>query len=556
MKRRAKFLITALAFALVVAFAAEAKDLYVKAGASGKGGSPQDPYDEIWKALDKAARGDVIHVAKGTYNGKGGSGHFVIKVPGLSLVGGYSDDFSSRNPFKNHTILERAKDFKGDWTGLPEAIVAGDQHSDHSNFTLDGFVLNAESRNSYKDNVVALKAPTYRGMLVQTNSADTKVRNCILLNPVGDGIYCTWQGKNNEIVNNFIVNTFYAAIETRSAQPDSVVLIKNNTIVYGWSYPTMGGHIGVFIGRLGTTILDSNVFAFLQTEAEEDGIGVKNTFGNDTTVMKNNVFFSCVGGFYKYMDKNKANLIVWKAKDFKDLNDEDLAENYMLAESGGNREENPGIKPDKEFATKFSNFVASQPGKLNMDAMNEWRRSLGLPLQAEPGSARKNYGFAYPLSAVVPNLVSTLPGVGARPDAALAAYKSEGAAAPELDYASVDLKSFKKGQPGAKGDPGRPVAFKAGVGDAKMVFELAEAPRTNYVCVQLLVPGASGTSTMDFVHGYFLKGSPAHKIWEDWVKKKDKTWKEGISMKGRVYDFQKQSYAYPVGIIIDEVSKK
>ena len=78
-------------------------------------------------------------------------------------------------------------------------------------------------------------------MCVQTNAADTKIRNCILLNPVGDGIYCTWQGKNNEIVNNFIVNTFYAAIETRSAQPDSVILIKNNTIVYGWSYPTMGG---------------------------------------------------------------------------------------------------------------------------------------------------------------------------------------------------------------------------------------------------------------------------------------------------------------------------
>jgi len=33
---------------------------------------------------------------------------------------------------------------------------------------------------------------------------------------------------------------------------------------------------------------------------------------------------------------------------------------------------------------KFSNFVASKPGKLNMDMMNEWRRSVGLPLQAEP----------------------------------------------------------------------------------------------------------------------------------------------------------------------------
>ena len=32
--------------------------------------------------------------------------------------------------------------------------------------------------------------------------------------------------------------------------------------------------------------------------------------------MKNNVFFSCAGGFYKYMDDNKANLIVWKDDEF------------------------------------------------------------------------------------------------------------------------------------------------------------------------------------------------------------------------------------------------
>lgn len=543
--------------ALALAFVAQAgaKDIYVKQGAAGKGSSPADPLDEIWKALEKAARGDVIHVAKGTYNGKGGAGHFIVKVPNLSLVGGYSEDFASRDPFKNLTILERARDFKGDWTGLPEAIVAGDQHEDHSGFTLDGFVLNGESRNSYADDVIALKAPSYRGMCVQTNSADTRIRDCILLNPLGDGIYCTWQGKGNEIVNNFIVNTFYAAIETRSAQPDSVILIKNNTIAYGWSYPTMGGAIGVFVGRLGTTIIDSNVFAFLQTEGEEDGIGVKNTFGNDSTVMKDNVFFSCVGGFYKYMDANKASLLVWKAKDFDDLNDEDLAGDFMLAESGGNREADPGLKPDKTFAAKFADFVASQPGKLNMDAMNEWRRSLGLPLQADPGSARKNYGFAYPLQAVLPGLVSSLPGVGARPDAAFASYKGE-EAGPALAYVETELKSLKKGQPGAKGEPGRPIAFKAGVGDVKTTYELAEAPRADYACYQLLLPGATGTSTMDFVYGYFLKGSPAHKTFEDWIKKKDKTWKEGVSMKGRAFDFKNQSYGYPVGIIVDEVGKK
>ncbi len=550
-----KLRVIAVILALMSVFAVGAKDYYVKAGASGRGNSPADAYDEVWKALEKAVRGDVVHVAQGIYNGKGGAGHFIIKVPNLTLVGGYNDDFTLRDPFKYKTILERSRDYKGDWTGLPEAIVAGDQHEDHSNFILDGFVLDGESRNSYTNDVVATKAPTYQGMCVQTNSPDTKIRNCILINPVGDGIYCTWQGQNNEITNNFIVNTFYSAIETRSAQPDSTILIKNNTIVFGWSYPSKGGAIGIFVGRLGTTIMDSNLIAFLQTEAGEDGMGVKNTFGNDTTVMKNNVFFSCVGGFYKYMDINKASLIVWKASEFDELNDEEYTSDYMLAESGGNREADPGIKPDRDFATKFANFVGSEPGKLNMDLMNQWRRSVGLPLQADPGSARQNYGFAYPRDAVVPNLVSTIPGVGARPDVEFAVYRSE-AKAEALVYAQVDLKALKKGQPGAKGEAGRPISFMAGVGDSKSAFELAEAPRTDYTCVQLLMPGSSGTATTDFVYGYILKGSPASKVWDDWSKKKDKTWKTGIAIKGRAYDFKNQNYNYPVGIIIDDVSKK
>jgi len=105
-------------------------------------------------------------------------------------------------------------------------------------------------------------------------------------------------------------------------------------------------------------------------------------------------------------------------------------------------------------------------------------------------------------------------------------------------------------------EPGRPIAFKTGVGDTKTVFELTEALRTDYVCHQLLVPGSTGTSTMDFVYGYFLKGSPEHKIFDDWIKKKDMTWKDGVAMKGRAFDFAKQSYTHPIGIIADELSKK
>ena len=63
----------------------------------------------MWKALSKSVRGDVIHVTAGTYNGKGGSGAFIVKVPNLTLAGGYNSDFSKRDPFKFFTIFLRVK---------------------------------------------------------------------------------------------------------------------------------------------------------------------------------------------------------------------------------------------------------------------------------------------------------------------------------------------------------------------------------------------------------------------------------------------------------------
>ncbi len=546
--------IAVAAFLLLAAvFAAAAADIWVAAGGTGRGKAKDDPMPELWKAVERAERGDVIHVAEGTYNGKAGSGHWIVKVPNLTMVGGYNKDFSERNPFKYLTVLERAKDFRGDWVGLPEAMVAGD--ADHSDFTLDGFVLDCTSRNAYGNRGLLLKAPTYLGMAVQTNSKNTKIRNCVILNPAGDGIYCTWQGPENEVTNCFVVNTLYSAIETRSNQPGAVVNIKNNTIVYGWFYPSKGGATGVFAGSQGTTIVDSNVIAFMQTEGGEDGFAVKNSFGNADTVMKNNVFFSLTGGYYKYMDQNKQNLIAWKKSDLDDLNDEDYCEDYMLAESGDNREADPGLVPDKDFAGKFANYIASEPGKLNMDAMNEWRRAMGLPLQAEPGKARENYAFAYPRSGIV-GLASKIKGVGVQLSGPFAEYASQAAAEKPASYEEVAFDSFKKGNANSKGTNGKAVQFRAGLGDKKTTFELAEAPVSDYYCVMLMLPGATSTSTRDFVYGYILKGSPADKDWIKLEKKKADTWKDGVVIKGKVYDFKNQAYPYPVGVIVDSISNK
>ncbi|MCD4825125.1 MAG: DUF1565 domain-containing protein [Phycisphaerae bacterium] len=530
---------------------AAAKDIYVKPGDSTGKGTKDAPYKYLWKAVDKAIRGDVIHVAAGTYEGKNGCGHFTIKTPNLTIAGGYNADFSERNPFKHFTILQRAKDYKGDWMGLPKGIIAGHSRQDHSNMIIDGFVLDARTRNAYKPNGDINPRKSYKGQLVQASSDNIKIRNCVLMNPYGNGIYCTWNGKGNEISNCFVLNTFYTALSTRSAQPDSKILIKNNTVAFVWQQPGKGGGTSLFVGNQGQTEIVNNIFMFNQAFA------VNNGFGNDDTVLKGNTFFQCQQGYYKYMDADKKNLLVWKPEELKEL-DED-AESFMLSEAGGNSDADPKCKPDKDYFDKFSNFVGSKPGKLNMDMMNQWRRSVGLPLQAEQGTARSNWGMAYPLKSVLPNLVSPAKGRGAKPDVTFQKYASKAAAASKKDYAAIEFDSMKSGAAGVQLTKDKPVVFKALIGPPKMTFALKSQGITSdkYICFQLVKPGENPSATRSYVYGYFLKGSEAHKKWQKYAKRaKRYNKKGGLVIKGTASYLGSPSYSYPIGVVVDEVSRK
>ena len=62
----------AVAVALTLAGQAFAADWYVSPSGKNKneGTSPSAPLKNIWKAIELASAGDVIHVAAGNYNGQ------------------------------------------------------------------------------------------------------------------------------------------------------------------------------------------------------------------------------------------------------------------------------------------------------------------------------------------------------------------------------------------------------------------------------------------------------------------------------------------------------
>ncbi|HMB92667.1 MAG TPA: DUF1565 domain-containing protein, partial [Rhodothermales bacterium] len=90
--------------------AGAAVDIYVSPEGSNKNdGSKGSPMKNIDKALEKAPEGARIHVTEGVYTGTFGVGYWEIHKP-VELYGGYSTDFSTRDPFTHLTLLQPPAD--------------------------------------------------------------------------------------------------------------------------------------------------------------------------------------------------------------------------------------------------------------------------------------------------------------------------------------------------------------------------------------------------------------------------------------------------------------
>ena len=99
--------LSALLCVLLLAPPAMARDWYIKVGETG-GGTRDAPMGSLGVALTKAAEGDRLHVAEGTYTGVDGTGRFVISQDKLTILGGYRPDFEERDPSDHRTYLQRA----------------------------------------------------------------------------------------------------------------------------------------------------------------------------------------------------------------------------------------------------------------------------------------------------------------------------------------------------------------------------------------------------------------------------------------------------------------
>src|SRR6185369_10965874 len=176
------------------------RDWFVRAGSTGDG-TKEKPFKDPYLALEEAEPGDAIHVTQGVYHGKLNSGNWIIATPNLTLLGGYNENFTNRDPWHFPSELRFAKDFQGKNYGT---ILEGSGNSE--NFILDGFVLDQKERNEYGPEAYSSLSDSERSRdpIIKLFKPGIQIRNCLILNGGEGGIDIGADGCRIE--NNIILN--------------------------------------------------------------------------------------------------------------------------------------------------------------------------------------------------------------------------------------------------------------------------------------------------------------------------------------------------------------
>ncbi|MBN1518228.1 right-handed parallel beta-helix repeat-containing protein [Candidatus Sumerlaeota bacterium] len=387
-----------------------ATDYYVSAErGKGKAATKEEPARDLGNIASKLAPGDTVHIATGEYLGKGKNGADEILVP-VSIIGGYSDDFSKRDPWGEcKTILTGVNDSKN-YTPAPRLFINLNKYQYHESggtempkIVIDGLIIDQGPQNRYGDEAKSLlvrkanpttgENPTPDSGALKISASKTKnlegrweieVRNCVIMNSAPTQGALNVNGYANSIVtidNNLVINNtgtgLYAGSLWQGSEEASApkFTITNNTVLFTEKYDafaqSFSGNSFKCDGSVVATV-SNNVFAF----ADRNGIQKE---GKWPLTLTNNIIMGNVQADY------------WEtAGDAKIELDslEDEAE-YLGDESCDNVAPEIKVPVSPEWATLYAGRViidrnaAAADVQAQKTKLNGLRGILGLPLQAD-----------------------------------------------------------------------------------------------------------------------------------------------------------------------------
>ena len=417
-----------------------AADIYVSlsTGKKKNAGTKEAPLKNLWHALQKAADGDVIHLAEGIYPGNAKCNWFLIDKA-VSIIGGYSPDFAVRDPLKHRTMfqpLNENNDKKG--TGLGIFTIQFDMSKPAPkgvNMVFDGLIFDDGQAQSYhpvkgkpegvetgmwleppaKGNTPFASSKRYLVYSATANRAegDITLSNCLFLNAGNIAMNLNWyKGKvkmeNNVFCNNLMVG---ANVYSSNPQPGAVEWeFKKNTVLFTWSRTSELSDMGFGI----------RTTANMKSEIEDNIIGLSvltgwdNTKGLDKTKKieaKGNVFF--LNRQSDAQVTKSPSVVKVKVEDFED----DLEGNYGIETASDNVAlADPKVfngRLNTAFLNAFLSMKYSETATLDAGKLNAFRQAVGLPQQGTIVSKVDMFGNRYPLEDAL-KLFGAMAGQGAQ----------------------------------------------------------------------------------------------------------------------------------------------
>jgi len=378
----------------------EAADFYVNAATGkGKAATREEPAKDLGNITMLLKPGDTVHLAGGFYTGRGDSGADLIAVP-VSIIGGYSPDFSARDPWGAQRTVLGGDNKSANWDAGPRLAIDCQKFKDKGAFTIvvDGIIVDNASRNRYSgpgQAKIERKAKPDTGEMPTSERGGIRVvapasplatctvtvQNCVVTNCAPtQGAMSVWGYAKSTLTvrNNLVVNVTGNGIDClsnwhpRDGKDLPVFTVADNTILYVWKYDAYGQ-----IGGNGIQF-DTDVLAKVTGNAIAcaDLALVNNIKKTANLTLKDNLLY--LAGSCDYQEFNTGIA-------FKDMAD---SANLLSRDSGGNVNTAIAVPMPADWAERFAtrtviNRNAVEAGvKADDSKANQVRSILGLPLQA------------------------------------------------------------------------------------------------------------------------------------------------------------------------------
>lgn len=481
-------LIVLCALSMASVSSAQGRDWFVREGSAGDG-SQASPFGDSWEALSKCEAGDAIHVAAGRYTGKLQTGEWVLPFDRVQLLGGYSPDWSERNPWKHLTCLVWDRSAKN----YPKEARLSSSARD---VVIDGLVLDVMEQNEYLDEQRSGRSDRSLGSGIATVRLwlPGTVRNCVFVNSGREGLVCP---NGSTVENNLFLNTFDSALKINGlppASPDAKkpAVVRKNTFVWSWCdrAPATGRYSGAGVHLAGPATLAQNIFAHCDNNAIYCGIDP------DRTSVSGNVFFMNLWSNFKMFVEGRD-----VAVDDESMH---LLEECGLKSCDGNLVLNPELPLDPAWLDGAAKRTAPIRGKVEMDEWNQLRQALGLDLIGGGGAPATGIAPAYPLEKALALMSPGKSGLeaGARAVSLEARFGGAAAAAPARSYRPAELAEWARKPDQVEGQALEMVVALSNVANVSMI-PAAYKPAEH---AGIFLHDADGKER---ITGFFRKGSAA-----------------------------------------------